>query len=252
MPPSAMPSTRLSRPAGLLLGVAALIAAAAPLAEASSSEPTSTLDQVGTYDYLTQPDFAGLTSVGTVAEGNSIGLGTFEDLNGELVMVGGEVFQVRPDGLPREVDPDTLTPFMQAIDFKPTVNVPVAPGTQCEDLDPMIQEAAAQNNGIIAVRVRGTFTDLTTRSVTADPPPYQPLSQTIAEQTKFPLGERRAVLVGFWQGKDALGLGQDGLHLHGLTADKSAGGHVLSCTLGGDVQLSLQPVSRVSVLTPAN
>lgn len=237
---------------GLVVGLAVLaLSIVGPMAQATSPAPDSPLVQVGTYDYLTQPDFTGLASVGEVAKGNTIGLGTFENLNGELVMVGGEVFQVRPDGLPREVDLDTLTPFMQVVNFHPTRSVPVPPGTECANLEPLITAAADQEDGIVAVRVRGTFADITTRSVTADPPPYQPLSQTIAEQTKFPLGKKRAVLVGFWQGKDALGIGQDGLHLHGLTADRTAGGHVLSCTVGSDVQLSVQRVSRVSLLTPA-
>lgn len=208
------------------------------------------LVQVGTYGYLTQPDFTGLAPVGDIADGRTLGIGTFADLDGELVMVGGTVYQVRPDGVPRQAEPTTLTPFMQAIAFHPSANAPIPPGTRCADLPAVINRVTAQANGIIAVRVRGTFADLVTRSVTADPPPFQPLSQTIAEQTVFPLGERRAVLVGFWQGRDALGIGQDGLHLHGLTADRTAGGHVLSCVAGSDVQLSVQPVPAVRISTP--
>lgn len=208
------------------------------------------LVQVGTFDYLTQPDFTGLARIGDIAEGQTIGIGTFANLDGELVMVGGSVYQVRPDGVPRKADLSTRTPFMQAIDFDPQATAPIAPGTECAQLAPLIQQAAKKANGIIAVRVRGTFADLVLRSVTADPPPYQPLSATIAEQTVFPLGQRRAVLVGFWQGRDALGVGQDGLHLHGLSADRRAGGHVLSCVAGADVELAVQPVDRVDLRTP--
>lgn len=226
-----------------------LLALIAPTARATSKELLPELDQVGTYGYLTQPDFTGLALVESIASGNTIGIGTFENLDGELVMVGGDVFQIRPDGVPRTPEPFISTPFMQAILFTPRIHVPVPPGTTCQELSTLITDAARREDGIIAVRVRGTFTDLVTRSVTADPPPFQPLSTTIAEQTVFPLGERRAVLVGFWQGKSALGVGQDGLHLHGLTADKSAGGHVLSCVAGPDIQLSVQPVDSVSLLT---
>lgn len=223
----------------------------------ASAQPTvgfprteSSLVQVGTYEYLTQPDFTGLLPIEDVVRGQTMGLGTFENLDGELVMLGGVVYQVRPDGTPRIADLSTRTPFVQAIRFRPQRNVPVPPGTSCADLPQLIAQAAERDNGLIAVRVRGTFSSLTTRSVSADPPPFQPLSQTIAEQTVFDLGQRRAALVGFWQGRDALGIGQDGLHLHGLTADKSAGGHVLSCTAGADVQLSVQSVPSVTVLTP--
>lgn len=214
------------------------------------AEDHSHLTQVGTYDYLTQPDFTGLAVINDVLTDETIGLGTFTNLDGELVMLGGTVFQVKPDGTPRPASLDATTPFLQAVRFRPEVNVPVPPGTKCANLIPIIDAAAGSSNGVVAVRVRGTFLDLTTRSVTADPPPYQPLATTIAEQTEFPLGTTRAALVGFRQGDDALGLGQPGLHLHGLTSDRSAGGHVLSCTVGGDVQLSIQRMHQVQVTTP--
>jgi len=235
---------------GLTLLAAALLATGLIAAPASAEGADGVLHQVGTYDFLTQPDFTGLATVGEIAEDRTIGLGTFADLDGELVMLGGEVYRVRPDGVPRIVPGDVTTPFMQAVRFQPTRNTPVAPGTTCAQLPGLIQQSAEQANGIVAIRVRGTFDQLTTRSINADPPPYQPLSQTIAEQTTFDLNGRRAALVGFWQGRDALGVGQEGLHLHGLTADRAAGGHVLSCAAGPDVQLSIQPISEVRLRTP--
>jgi len=230
----------------------ALLLAAIALGSAgpAHAEDHAHLTQVGTYDYLTQPDFTGLAVINEVLTDETIGLGTFTNLDGELVMLGGTVFQVKPDGTPRPAASDATTPFLQAVRFKPEVNVPVPPGTECSNLIPIIDAAAGSTNGVVAVRVRGTFSDLTTRSVTADPPPYQPLATTIAEQTEFPLGTTRAALVGFRQGDDALGLGQPGLHLHGLTSDRSAGGHVLACTVGSDVQLSIQHIRQVRVNTP--
>jgi len=244
-------NARKMRPDFLLaLLVSTLLAAGLIAAPASAEKAEGVLHQVGTYDYLTQPDFTGLATVGEIAEDRTFGLGTFTDLDGELVMLGGEVYRVRPDGVPRIVPGDATTPFMQAVRFRPTRSTSVPPGTTCEQLPTLIQQAADQANGIVAVRVRGTFEELTTRSINADPPPYQPLSETIDEQTTFDLNGRRAALVGFWQGKDALGVGQDGLHLHGLTVDRNAGGHVLSCTAGSDVQLSIQPISTVQLRTP--
>jgi acetolactate decarboxylase len=227
--------------------VALLVLAGTP---AHAEDRDAPVVQVGTYDYLIQPDFTGLAAVGDIARGQTLGIGTFADLDGELVMVGGSVYQIRPDGVPRAADLATRTPFMQAIRFRPRVNVAIPPGTPCAAMTALIMNAAEKSNGIVAVRLRGTFAQLSTRSINADPPPFQPLAQTVAEQTVFNLDGRRAVLVGFWQGRDALGVGQDGLHLHGLTADRRAGGHVLSCVAGSDVQLSVQPVSRIELLTP--
>jgi len=236
--------------ARIALSLASLSLVAAGQSVNAHADEDGHLTQVGTYDYLTQPDFEGLAVIREVLTNESIGLGTFTNLDGELVMIGGTVFQVKPDGVPRPAAADATTPFLQAVKFRPDVSIPIPPGTECANLIPLINSAARSNDGIVAVRVRGTFTDLTTRSVTADPPPYQPLATTVAEQTVFPLGKKRAALVGFRQGDDALGLGQPGLHLHGMTSDRSAGGHVLTCTAGDDVQLSIQHIRQVRVNTP--
>ena len=236
--------------ARIALSLASLSLVAAGQIVNAHADEDGHLTQVGTYDYLTQPDFEGLAVIREVLTNESIGLGTFTNLDGELVMIGGTVFQVKPDGTPRPAAADATTPFLQAVKFRPDVSIPIPPGTECANLIPLINSAARSNDGIVAVRVRGTFTDLTTRSVTADPPPYQPLATTVAEQTVFPLGKKRAALVGFRQGDDALGLGQPGLHLHGMTSDRSAGGHVLTCTAGDDVQLSIQHIRQVRVNTP--
>ena len=69
----------------------------------------------------------------------------------------------------------------------------------------------------------------------------------VAKQTLFPLGARKAVLVGFRTGADYAGVGAPGLHLHGVTADRKAGGHVISCVAGNDVQLSIQHAAGVNI-----
>ena len=238
--------------AAIALGLAAVFTVAAQPARANPPEQPGSLVQVGTYDYLVQPDFTGLLSINSVRTDQTIGLGTFANLDGELVMVGGQAYRVRPDGTPTPISGTESTPFFQATRFTPQVSVPVPPGTECSALIPLINAAQGSDQGIVAVRIRGTFRNLTARSVTADPPPFQPLATTIAEQTIFPLDGQRAVLVGFRQGSDAKGVGQDGLHLHGLAADRTGGGHILSCTAGDDVELSVQTMASVTIKTPGH
>ncbi len=230
------------------LALGTVIAVAATALVASPAQATDDhVHQVGTYDYLTQPDFTGLAPLGMAIDGRTLGLGTFADLDGEFVLVAGTPYRVGTDGTPTVIDPSVSTPFAQAVDFRADASGPVAPGTTCAELGPVITNLAGRGNGIVAVRVRGTFTNLLTRSVPRQSLPYPSLAEVVAGQTEFPLGEQRAVLVGFWQGDDLKGIGQPGLHLHGVTADRSAGGHVLSCTLGGDVQVSVQRTAGVVV-----
>ncbi len=139
------------------------------------------------------------------------------------------------------------TPFLQVIRFAPDRSAPVPPGTLCSALPALVDAVAGTSGGMVAVRVRGTFTSVVTRSVPAQAEPYPTLATVVATQTLFDLGSRRAVLVGFRTGPDLAGTGAPGLHLHGITADRTAGGHVISCVAGADVQLSVQVAAGVRV-----
>lgn len=228
-----------------LLVAVASIGALAPAAAATTDD--SWVHQIGTYDYLTKPDYDGLAPIDSASAGTTQGLGTFDRLDGELVMIAGQMYRVGTDGTPVRIDGTQSSPFFESVRFAPTASGPVAPGTTCANLISAVNALAARDTGIVAVRVRGTFSDITFRSVPAQAEPYPPLSQVVANQTLFPLGERRAVLVGFRTGPDLAGTGAPGLHLHGLTADRKAGGHVISCVAGGDVQLSVQRAAGISI-----
>ena len=242
-----LPASRRARALATAV-VMSLLAMVVPAA-AASADDAAAARQVGTYAYLVTPDYDGLLPVAAAARGLTLGLGTFDRLDGELVLVGGRVYRVGTDGRPVEVTDDRLTPFFTGVRFRPTASVPVPPGTSCADLGRLVTQAAGTTSGMVAVRVRGTFSDLVARSVPAQAEPYPALATVVAGQTVFPLAGSRAVLVGFWTGADLAGVGAPGLHLHGVTADRSAGGHVLSCVAGGDVQLSVEPLDGVTVVT---
>lgn len=237
------------RPSVAALGAALALLGCVATSAAAAPEAPGTAVQIGTYDALVSPDYRGLMPARQAARGTTLGLGTFNDLDGELVLVGGTAYRVGTDGRPMPIIDDRTTPFFQGVRFAPSASGPVAPGTTCADLASAVSAlAGGPALGMVAVRVRGTFTDLVTRSVPRQEQPYPPLSAVVAKQTEFALGRQRAVLVGFLTGPSLKGVGAPGLHLHGVTADRSAGGHVLSCVAGPDVQLSVEPLDRVTLL----
>lgn len=230
--------------------VAAILLGALGAPPVGAQADDRTVWQIGTYDYLTSPaDYAGLVPLRAVQHGQTLGLGTFDDLDGELVLVGGRYYRVGTDGVPAAFDLGRTSPFFQSIRFRPDRSGPIPPGTTCAQLLQHVDALSGTDAGVVAVRVRGTFTDLVTRSVPAQSVPYPPLSQVVAGQTLFPLGRTTAVLVGFRTGPDFAGTGAPGLHLHGVTTDRRAGGHVISCVAGDDVQLSVERATDVRIVS---
>jgi acetolactate decarboxylase len=90
-----------------------------------------TLYQVSTATTLVEGIYRGAVRVGTLREHGDLGLGTFEDLDGEMVVLDGHFFQVRGAGSVREVDDGVLSPFAVITRFAPE---PAVTLDQCPDM----------------------------------------------------------------------------------------------------------------------
>jgi acetolactate decarboxylase len=82
-----------------------------------------------------------------------------------------------------------------------------------------------------AIKVEGTFTYIKTRSVPKQKEPYPPLVEAVKHQTVFEFHDVKGTIVGFWCPDSAKGVNVPGYHLHFITADRKAGGHLLACQL---------------------
>jgi acetolactate decarboxylase len=69
--------------------------------------------------------------VATLRKHGNLGLGTFENLDVEMVIVDGHFFQVRSDGSIHEVEDNTLSPFAAITNFTPEPTVTL---DHCPDL----------------------------------------------------------------------------------------------------------------------
>ena len=114
------------------------LVASVPLATANDAPtPAGWVSQIGTFDYLVQPDYDGLAPVRDGVRGATIGLGTFDRLDGELVLIGGTTYRVGIDGIPRVVSTSRTTPWVEAVRFTPQASMRVPAGTECSALAPL-------------------------------------------------------------------------------------------------------------------
>src|SRR6202166_4642108 len=90
-----------------------------------------TMYQVSTATALVEGIYEGAVRVGALREHGDLGLGTFENLDGEMAIVDGRVYQVRCDGSVREVSDDVLSPFAAITHFAPDSRVHLE---HCPDL----------------------------------------------------------------------------------------------------------------------
>jgi acetolactate decarboxylase len=207
-----------------------------------------TLYQVSTATALVEGIYQGAVQIAALREHGDLGLGTFENLDGEMVVVDGHFFQVRSDGSVREVQDNVLSPFAAVTAFSPDQSITLE---NCPDLSYLTSQCDAlrqSDNSFYALRVDGTFEYIHARAMRRTKEGI-PLVQAAAVQPEFEFHNISGTLVGFWTPEYAKSLNVPGYHLHFVSADRTKGGHVLQCR-GKNLRLQIQREGDYHIVLP--
>ena len=210
-----------------------------------------TLFQTSTIDALLDGNYDGDISFTELQEHGDFGLGTLDALDGEMIALDGSFYQVRSDGRAYPVDGGTKTPFAVVTVFEPELCQTLDAATDLPGLCAIVDGLLGDNSICCAVRVDGSFEHVRTRSVPRQRKPYPPLVDVVENQPIFELSGVRGSLVGFRFPDYAQGLNVAGYHFHFITADRSAGGHVLQCRLTGGGELRVDHEADLRVELPS-
>lgn len=209
-----------------MIGAVGAAAFAAERADDSAPRPEPTLTQFATLDSLVSGVYDGFATLAELKKYGDFGLGTFDRIDGEAIVLDGVVYRVAGTGAVSIPSDETTVPFASVVDFSPTKSVRVESqdfAALCRTLDELVP-----NDGVfVAFRVRGSFSNVRTRSSFARAKPYPPLDVAMKSQPEFEIGAANGELVGFRTPNFMRGLNLPGVHVHFLTDDKSRGGHVL-------------------------
>jgi acetolactate decarboxylase len=206
------------------------------------------LYQVSTATALVEGIYQGAVQVAALREHGDLGLGTFESLDGEMVVVDAHFFQVRSDGSVREVQDNVLSPFAAVTVFSPDQSITLE---NCQDLSYLTSQFDAlrqSDNFFFALRVDGTFDHLHARAMRRTKEGV-PLVQAAAVQPEFEFNNISGTLVGFWTPEYAKSLNVPGYHLHFISGDRTRGGHLLQCR-GKNLRLQIQREGDYHVVLP--
>jgi acetolactate decarboxylase len=189
------------------------------------------LFQYSTIDALSQGVFDGEASVAQLKAKGSFGLGTFNRLDGELVMLDGVAYQVPSSGKIKVAEDGQQVPFAAVVSATAERWQALQEAQDMASLQKALDTLAPSKNALYAFRVEGRFARVDTRSVPAQSQPYPSFGQAIKAQALFSQEGVQGTLVGL-RGPDWIrGVNLPGYHFHFISADRSFGGHVLGCHL---------------------
>lgn len=163
------------------------------------------------------------------------GLGTFEDVNGEMIVMDGHCYRADQSGNVTVVAPQTGVPFAavarlygeQQFSLKDMADIT----SVRTELTRRIEERFGLNSMHI-VRIDGEFQMVDARSEAPYRSHHISLKEVLSQtQEAFLFEKIRGSLVGVYYPNYMDGINMPGWHLHFLSEDRSKGGHVFDVSL---------------------
>jgi acetolactate decarboxylase len=208
----------------------------------------SEIFQTSTMGALLGGVYEGNVTIRELLRHGDFGLGTFNRLDGEMLVLDGACYQLRGDGSATVADPDELTPFAAVTWFRPDRTIEVSAPQERAALKAFIDDALGSPNLMIAVRVTGHFTMIRTRTVTEQHRPYRPFTEATRDQEEVTFTDVDGTLAGFRMPDYEQGISVAGYHSHFIDTDRRHGGHTLDYRLDhGTVEIGVRSELHLSL-----
>jgi len=191
--------------------------------------PQHTLVQVSTSGALVQGIYERAVSSRFLLNYGDFGLGTFENLDGEMVVLDGDIYQVRSDGKVLKIVDDVGTPFAVVTHFIADQDQTIESALSFEEITRICDQYRDSDNLFYAFRIDGRFAHIHTRAMQATLDGL-PLAKAAAIQPEFEFTDVAGTLVGIWAPQFSSALNIAGYHFHFLSEDRTKGGHLLECS----------------------
>ena len=210
--------------------------------------------QISLLQGLTQGDYRGSVTVAELKQHGDIGIGTFDGLNGELIMLGGEVYRAAGDGSVETVSDDVTIPFSVVTFMDADAATPLKEISDTETLYHKLDQMVGKRgkNRFYMIRIDGMFREINVRSVYAQEGPYKRLAEVMEhDQTFYDYENIEGTLVGLYCPPYMSYLNAVGWHFHFVSEDKTKGGHVLGVHIA-DAVLTWDDTDAFEMKLPQN
>lgn len=225
---------------------------------ASVTEPETPRDvmfQVVHLQSLLDGNYDGVYPISNLKKYGDFGLGTFDKINGEMIVLDGIVYQALGDGNIMVANDNELIPFANISYFDNDEEIVLEKEMNEKEVETFLNEKLAHKNfqdKMCLVRIDGTFSNMLVRSELAqNEKPYKPLTEVLAtDERQFTYENISGVLVAMYFPQTMEKLNATGWHFHFISNDKSKGGHVLSFSMQQSAKCILDYTNEFQMILP--
>jgi acetolactate decarboxylase len=207
-----------------------------------------TMYQVSTSGALVQGVYQGCVTVGDLKNHGDFGLGTYDSLDGEGLMLDGRIWQALSSGQVVEPPDSATAPFWVCTNFEADKTVTLDSVTSWDNLLTQLDDLRTSDNLFVAFRVDGVFDTIDYR-IACKADYGVDLVTATRDQPEFTFKDCQGTLMGFWAPNYARTFNIPGYHLHLLSADHQHGGHVLGIK-GSKLKVQVMNVQNVVMALP--
>jgi acetolactate decarboxylase len=191
-------------------------------------QPLHTLFSVSTSAAIVEGLYQGALRISRLLEHGDFGMGTFIDLDGEMVVLEGVAYQIAAGSSIRIAPPDTLIPYAVVTHFKEEVSNKEAAFGSFNEATGLCDAMRGSENLFYAFRIAGQFDTVSAR-VMRPVGHGTGLANAAQMQEELTFQEVAGSIVGLWTPGYASSLSVPGYHFHFISDDRTRGGHVLDC-----------------------
>lgn len=203
---------------------------------ANAAEPVEleTNNQVALLQSLTLGYFDGTITAAELKTLGNIGIGTFEGLNGELIMLDGVIYRANQNLEVNVVDDKIKIPFSNVTFFNKDFAVKLKDIADKNSLETLLNKFVQKHgsNSFYFIKIPATFNSILVRSEAGQKKPYPTLVESLqATQQEKTFEDINGTVVGLYCPAYMGGLNTPGWHFHFVSEDKNFGGHVLDLNI---------------------
>lgn len=233
--------------ASLLAG--AMLFNTASTTMAAPAQDKETIYQVALLQSLAMGYFDDVVTVKELKTHGDTGIGTFEGLDGEMIVLDGVVYRANQNGKINVVKDSVRVPFSNVTFFEKDFSVKLRNLTDKSEFESTLNAQIDKHgiNNFYMVKIPATFAEIQIRSEQGQVEPYPTLVEALqATQKEFTLQNISGTLVGFYCPAFMSSLNSTGWHFHFISDDKKIGGHVLGLHLeSGEAQFDKTEAFRM-------
>ena len=209
---------------------------------------TSKLFQVSTLNDLMLGDYNGTCSVKELLKHGDTGIGTYDGLDGEAIILNGKAYNGRANGVVSEMSDNDSLPFTTVAFFDESVKEEKVTFESIEDFKAKLAAELPSTNFFYMIKMHGKF-NVRVRSCFKQEKPYEPLFKVAKDQREFEYHDIEGYVVGVYCPNYVEGMNLPGWHIHFISEDLTKGGHILKLS-GEKVSYKLNKLTGWDLVLP--